>query len=320
MKNSRMQATPVHTAAGRRAPILQSGTAAVLLAIFCNLLWGSAYPAIKAGYTLFQITDSLFMKLLFAGVRFLLAGILVLLAAGWKRRGIPRISRGNRVTVLLMALIYTALQYVFFYVGLSNTTGANGSIVNSTTTFMAVILAHFLYPDDRLNMRKVTGGLLGFGGVLLVTLGNGKAGFSFQGEGFILIAAACFVAGSAISKKAAQKDDSMTVTGYNLLIGGAVLLAAGLAGGARLTAVSLSGTLVLGYLALLSALAFTIWTMLLRNHALGRISVYNFIIPVSGALLSALFLHENIWQWQYGVSLILVCAGIIIVNRTSTQG
>lgn len=241
MKNSRMQATPVHTAAGRRAPILQSGTAAVLLAIFCNLLWGSAYPAIKAGYTLFQITDSLFMKLLFAGVRFLLAGILVLLAAGWKRRGIPRISRGNRVTVLLMALIYTALQYVFFYVGLSNTTGANGSIVNSTTTFMAVILAHFLYPDDRLNMRKVTGGLLGFGGVLLVTLGNGKAGFSFQGEGFILIAAACFVAGSAISKKAAQKDDSMTVTGYNLLIGGAVLIAAGLAGGARLTAVSLSG-------------------------------------------------------------------------------
>ena len=299
----------------RAKRLLTNPVSVALLAVFCNLLWGSAYPAIKSGYALFQITDDLFSKLLFAGLRFMLASVLVLLVSGVRQRRFPVVRRGGWRWVLLMALIYTALQYVFFYIGLSNTTGTNGSIVNSTTTFMAVILAHFLYPDDRLTLRKLVGVVLGFGGVLFVTAGGGSAGFAFLGEGFILIAAACFVIGSVLSKRTAQLTDAMDATGYNLLLGGAVLTLAGWLGGGRLAAATPAGLLVLGYLAVLSAMAFTLWTMLLKYNPIGKISVYNFIIPVSGTLLSALFLHENIWDWRYLVSLVLVCAGIVIVNR-----
>ncbi len=291
---------------------------AILLAIFCNILWGSAYPAIKSGYALFQIGDHLFSKILFAGVRFFAAGVMVLCLAAKKQHALPRIQKENRALVLWMALIYTMLQYIFFYIGLSHTTGSNGSIFNSTTTFMSVLLAHFLYQGDKLTLQKGLGCLVGFLGVILVTFQNSNAGFSLLGEGFILIASACFVAGSAMSKKAVQTDDPASVTGYNLLLGGAFLIIIGFVGGGRLHTPTVTGVLDLCYLTLLSALAFTIWSSLLQRCPLGSLGVFNFIIPVFGTLLSAVFLKEDILHWQYLVSLILVCAGIFLVNRKKT--
>ena len=293
--------------------VLTNPVYVTLLAVLCNVLWGSAYPAVKIGYELFSITDSVFEKLFFAGARFTAAGAMVLAVSWITRRKFPRVSKSGMPYVLMMAVVYTAVQYIFFYVGLSNTTGTNGSIVNSTQTFFAVILAHFAYKDDRLSARKIIGTALGFAGVLAVTLG-GASRPTLTGEGFILLAALSFVIGSMISKKAAGTDDAMAVTGYNLLIGGAVLIAAGLIGGGGFKAVTARGIAVLAYLAFLSAAAFTIWTMLLQYNPLGKIAVFNFIIPVSGTLLSAAFLGENIIEPRYFVSLALVCAGIIIVN------
>ncbi len=289
------------------------------LAVLCNVLWGSAYPSVKIGYELFNITDSVFEKLFFAGARFAAAGVMVLIAAWAARRKFPRVSREGAPFVLLMAVIYTAVQYIFFYVGLSNTTGANGSIVNSIQTFFAVILAHFAYKDDKLNARKLIGVTLGFAGVLTVTLGGGAAQMRLTGEGFILLAALSFVIGSMISKRATKTDDAMAVTGYNLLIGGMILIAIGFAGGGQFKTLSAAGLGILGYLAFLSAAAFTIWTMLLQYNPLGKIAVFNFIIPVSGTLLSAMFLGEDIFKPRYLVSLALVCAGIVIVNTKKTE-
>ena len=301
--------------------ILTNPLYVTLFAILCNVLWGSAYPSIKIGYELFNITDSVFEKLFFAGVRFMAAGVMVLIVSWITRRKFPRISKKGAPYVLMMAVIYTAVQYIFFYVGLSNTSGANGSIVNSIQTFFAVILAHFVYKDDKLNVRKIVGTALGFAGVLVVTLGSGVAQLKLTGEGFILLAALSFVIGSMISKKATRSDDAMSVTGYNLLIGGAVLTVIGMLGGGEFKTVTAAGIGVLAYLAFLSAAAFTIWTMLLQYNPIGKIAVFNFIIPVSGTLLSAVFLGEDIFELRYLVSLVLVCAGIVIVNKTTnTKG
>ncbi|MBQ7574041.1 MAG: DMT family transporter [Clostridia bacterium] len=287
----------------------------ILFAILCNALWGSAYPAIKIGYALFNITDNVFDKLLFAGVRFVLAGLMVLIVSIFVYKKPPVLKKETVPYVGAMAILYTALQYVFFYVGLSNTTGTNGSIVNSTQTFLAVILAHFIYKDDKLNVYKVIGSIIGFMGVLTVTASGGNAHFSVHGEGFILIAAACFVLGSVISKKATQNDLPMSVTGYNLLFGGIILVVVGICGGGALQDAGVSGALNILYLAFLSAAAFTIWTMLLTYNPVSKISIYNFIIPVSGTILSAIFLGEDIRDIRYVISLALVCMGIVIVNK-----
>ena len=83
--------------------------------------------------------------------------------------------------------------------------------------------------------------------------------------------------------------------------------------------VSMGGIAVLVYLAFLSAAAFTLWTMLLKSHDVGSISVYNFIIPVSGTILSAVFMREDIFSVKYLISLVLVCLGIVLVNHGSEK-
>ena len=117
-----------------------------------------------------------------------------------------------------------------------------------------------------------------------------------------------------LSKNAASNGDSMTITGWQLFIGGAVLCLIGLPRG-RLNPAGPEAFLLLGYMILLSAVAFVIWTALLYYNPVGKITVYNFMTPVFGVILSAACLGENLWDWRYLVALALVCFGIFAVNR-----
>ena len=281
----------------------------LIFAVLCTLLWGSAYPGVKIGYDLFHIpNDDVWGQLLFAGSRFSLAGLLVLP----RREALP--------AILLLGFVQTTLEYVFFYIGLSHTTGVKGSILNATETFLAVILAHFVYSNDKLTRPKVLGCAVGFAGVVVINWGGGMdAHFTLTGEGFIMLAAASFAVGSLISKWAASLEDSMLVTGWQLLFGGALLAAAGLMGGARLTIPSPQALGLLLYLAALSAVAFTLWTLLIKYNPVSKISIYNFLTPVFGVLLSGIFLHESFLSVKNLSALILVCIGITLVNKAGEQ-
>lgn len=293
----------------------------LIFAVLCTLLWGSAYPGVKIGYDLFHIpNDDVWGQLLFAGSRFSLAGLLVLAITLFTHKGqiLPR--REALPAILLLGFVQTTLEYVFFYIGLSHTTGVKGSILNATETFLAVILAHFVYSNDKLTRPKVLGCAVGFAGVVVINWGGGMdAHFTLTGEGFIMLAAASFAVGSLISKWAASLEDSMLVTGWQLLFGGALLAAAGLMGGARLTIPSPQALGLLLYLAALSAVAFTLWTLLIKYNPVSKISIYNFLTPVFGVLLSGIFLHESFLSVKNLSALILVCIGITLVNKAGEQ-
>ena len=295
--------------------IYKSTTITILLAIFCNILWGSAYPGIKLGYQAFGIV-TVPQILLFAGCRFFVAGLILIIFSSFKNKKIQVPQKKNVPMLVVLALVYTALQYLFFYYGLSKTSGTNGSIVNSTSTFMAVILAHFIYKNEKMTVKKVVGTLVGFAGVLFVTFSGVNAGSSYVGEILIAIGALAFVIGSVISKKVTKTESPGIVSIYNLLIGGAILIVVGLACGGRFTNVTWGGMAALFYLCLLSVGAYSIWTMLLTYNPVSKIAIYNFIIPVTATILSGIFLKENIFQWQYLISLVLVCIGIVVVNKS----
>lgn len=290
-----------------------------LPALLCTALWGSAIPAVKSGYTLFAIAgDDIPAKLFFAGMRFTLAGLLVL-AVVLARREAPLLPKKDAWPgILALSGAQTIMQYIFFYLGLGNTTGVRGSVLSATSTFFAVFVAHFAFRDDRMNMRKAAGCLLGFAGVLVILSGAGLGGqgVKLTGEGFMLLSALGQGLGAGISRKITPGRDPMVITGWQLTFGGLVLLALGLLGGGagRIT-VAAEGLLLLGYLALLSATAFTVWTMLLKYHPVGKVTVYMFLIPVFGSLLSAIILQENVFTIRNLCALILVCAGIMTVNR-----
>jgi drug/metabolite transporter (DMT)-like permease len=293
----------------------------VLLATLCCILWGSAYPSIKIGYSLFNIND-LGSKLVFAGYRFTIAGIFILLIEIIIKRDRIVFSKKQFGQIALLGSTQTALQYIFFYVGMSYTTGVRGSIINGIGTFVSIILAHFIYKNDKLSFNKIIGCIIGFLGVIIVNLNGqslGAGSFTFKGEGFVMIAAIIFAASAIYGKKLTRIQEPSLVTGFQLFIGGVILTILGFILGGNLKGFTITSTSLLIYMALLSSIAFVIWTQLLKYNKVGIISVFNFLIPVFGTLLSSIFLGENIFDIKILVALILVCLGIFLVYKVKKE-
>lgn len=309
---------------GLSNPVLASA-----LAMLCAFLWGSAYPAVKLGYELFAVApDDTAGKLAFAGIRFTIAGLMVLVFhAVMNRRKDTQASPDLRslhpdqwIRILLLGLMQTTVHYYFYYIGLSYTSGAKASILNSLTVFFSAILAHLFHANDRLTSRKGIGIVIGLVAVILVNYEHGL-GISFlvRGEGFIMTASFLAAASSLYTKRASRTIDPVLLTGAQLAAGGALLLAIGLLSGAPLPNGGVAGFALLTYMALLSALAFSLWSSLLKHNKVSSITVYYLMIPVFGTLLSALILGESIVRLQYVIALPAVAMGIYLVNGQSAD-
>lgn len=287
-----------------------------LPAILCTALWGSAAPVIKLGYGLFQIpAGDAFSTLVFAGWRFTLAGVLTLVIAALLGRRHLLPTRENIGAILSISLFQSMIQYVCYYIGLSHTTGTKGALLSGTQTFFAILLAHVLLKGDRITRNKALGCVLGFSGVVLLNFGGTLGGFSLLGDGLVLLSAASAGMGAVVSRGMTKGRDPMVLTAWQLGFGGVFLLGLGYGGGGSIGTVTAAGALLLGYLVLLSSVAFTVWTVLLKVWPVGKVVLFSFLIPVFGALLSALVLAETNWTLQGWAALALVCGGIVLANR-----
>lgn len=289
------------------------------LAVSATFLWGLAYPAVKLGYGAFGVAaDDVPSLFLFAGTRFLLAG-LVTLALTWGINGCFPVPAPKALPAIgSLALLQTFGQYAFYYVGLANTTGVRASILNAASSFLTVLLSGLIWRrQDQVTGQKLLGCLLGLGGVALVNLGGslGSGGFTLTGEGFILIASAMMALGAIASKATTRGLDPMLVTGWQLTLGGTGLLAVGQCRGGQLSLPTAAGVWLMALMVLISAVAFTLWTTLLKYHPVSKVAVFNFLTPVFGALLSGLVLSERLLSPFTLLALALVAAGILLVNR-----
>ncbi|WP_449076186.1 DMT family transporter [Ruminococcus sp.] len=288
---------------------------AAALAIFCTLLWGTAFPFIKVGYAQFGIEgNDIGSKLLFAGARFTLAGIMVLFIFLVKNKHLPKIEKNGIMPVMLLGSVQTFGQYIFTYIGIGFTSGANTSVITACATFFTVLFAPLFFKSDKLNICKIIGCVLGFCGVLCVNSGGGVTVDTLFGDFMILMSTLSAAAGNFISKGIVRDREPISVTGFQLLFGGILLLIAGFVTGGKLDFSSIKALLVLLWLAFVSAAAFAIWTALLKHHHASRICVFNLLVPVFGTLLSGIMLGESVLGIETIVSVVLICAGIFISN------
>lgn len=292
-----------------------------LLAAFCCLLWGSAFPAVKLGYSLLGISSAdTAGQLVFAGLRFFLAGLMTVLLQSLFLRRLALPSRRALPRAVKLGLLQTFMQYALFYVGMAHTSGVKGAVIMATHVFFAILISSRVFKYERLSGRKLLGCLCGFCGVVLINLsGSGLGGgFSLLGDGGVLLAALVNGLSVSLFKKYADGENALTLCGCQFVVGGGLLLAAGLCLGGRLPHLTLPAALLLGYMVLLSAAAQAIWSVLTKYNPVGRVAVYGFLNPVFGVLLSALLLQEGQQIFTlYGLAaLVLVCAGILVVNRS----
>ncbi|NLJ70656.1 MAG: DMT family transporter [Clostridiaceae bacterium] len=286
----------------------------------CIILWGSAFPAIKTGYNLFQIdnaaADAVPSLLLFAGLRFFLAGLLMISFTAITEKISP--FPQNKVQwrdSLILAIPQTILQYGFFFVGLANTSGAIGSIMASTSSFMSVILASLVFVDERLNFSKIIGCIIGFIGVIVLNINRDTTlGFNWLGDGLMLLSALATAIGTLINKMFVNRNHPRLLSGWNFIFGSSVLILTGLSLGGSLYPRDNTAWLILIYLSALSAIAFALWSTMLKYHSVSKLSMFKSLIPIVGTIGSAIFLKENILQINLIVALLLVVAGIGLVN------
>lgn len=294
---------------------LQKPAVRSTLALFCCLLWGSAFPCVKIGYEWLNISTT-GSQILFAGYRFLLAGILTFLVGCIMEKRILTMKKASLPYVLRQGVLQTTIQYVFFYVGMSNTTGSKGSVINASNAFIAIIAAHFLMKDDKMTWRKAFGCIIGFAGIILINLEPGAwgSGFSFKGEGMMMICAITYGMSTVVMKLISHMESSVTITAYQLIFGGLILVIVGKIAQGAIQTFDAKSLLLLCYMALLSAVAFTLWALLLKYNPVAKVSIYGCSIPVFGVALSALVLGENIWSIKNLIALLCVGAGIVVVN------
>ena len=199
-----------------------------LCAIFCCVLWGSAFPCVKIGYKLFEIDQTSPASLmLFAGMRFTLAGIFVIVFGCITQKKFIAPKPKNIWRVLLVALFQTVMQYTFFYIGLANSTGVKSSVLNGLGVFFTILIACFIFRTEKFNLIKLAGCALGFCGVILLNLDGFSFSFSLLGEGFIIFSGLSSAVAAGLVKIFSKKEDTTVLCGYQFLIGGTVLIVTG---------------------------------------------------------------------------------------------
>ena len=288
-----------------------------LLASVCCFLWGSAFPGVKIGYEWFHIASGeTAAQILFAGCRFFLAGILVILFGSLTSGKFLRPIGAEWKHAAVISLFQTILQYILFYIGLAHTAGTKASIIIGSNVFIAILTASLIFRQEKLTRQKIAGCLIGFVVVVLINLAPGEMSLavSFGGEGLVLLSTVAYAFSSVIMKKYAKKDNPVMLSVYQFFIGGIVMMAAGYLMGGRISAVSGKAMLILLYLSFASAAAYTIWSQLLKYNPVSKVAVFGFMNPVFGVSLSAILLHENnqIPLWQGIAALICITVGIII--------
>ena len=251
----------------------------------------------------------------FAGLRFFLAGLLTIVIYSMARKKVLYPRRQNIAKVSLVSLFQTVLQYILFYIGLANTSGVKGTICSSTSSFFAILVASLIFGQEKLSVRKILAMIVGFGGVIVVNLKGLELGFNI-GDACVILSALMSGISSGLIKKYSADEDTVVISGYQFLMGGAFMTILGLALGGQIGITSIEGASIMLYLACLSAIAYSLWSVLLKHNHVSKVTIYGFMIPIFGVILSMLMLTEStgVGIPNMLIALLLICVGVTTLN------
>ena len=282
--------------------------------LLCTFLWGLGYPVLKMACTAWDIAQNdIPSKLLFAGTRFFLSGLL-LLCVSWIKKGyFPKVTGKILYKLCALGLCQTTLQYALLYVGLANTSGTKGSVINQFCVFLTVLLTPLFFKSEKCTIKKIIGCLIGFSGIIIMNLDGVSLKFEY-GDLIVLLASCATTAGYLLSKAMPLEYDALTSTGYQQVFGGLILIVLGFSFGGRIHCDSFMDFCLLAYLIIECAVAFSLWFNMLQHNDASTVTIYKFLTPIFGVLFSGILLGEKIINAVYILSLVLVCLGVIIIN------
>ncbi len=284
----------------------------IFLAIVACLLWSSAFVGVKIGLKYHT-------PLQFAGIRFIISGLMLVPFVYSLKRFRKEVSE-NFWYVCLIAFLQVILQYSLFYLGVSKVPASIAAMIVGSSPLFIALVAHYFNPGDRMDLFKTVSFLVGILGVAVITLGRDRlpSGAEIAMTGVILLLLNNVVSGitNVVIARKQHTISPMVLTSSSLFMGGVFLF---------VVSIPLEGLqyydfppeyfVALAWLSFLSAAAFTIWNTLLRRPKVkvSELSIWKFLIPVAGALLSWLILPDESPDLVSVSGMILIAFSLLIL-------
>lgn len=304
-----------------------SPAAVTFAAIIACLIWGMPFKLLKVFYNELHISPETFghayngQMLLAVSLRFFLSGCMTLLFARATKNQIFSLKRTQWLHFAIMGLVSTTISYYFFNIGNVNiTSSVNASLLGQSGIFFGVMLSPLFFKEERITVWKLLALLLGFCGLFIsqlkpgVSVGESFSSVSLHGEGFMLIHGIIFAIATMLGKHYTTDLNPFVMTGWNLVIGSAGLGLLGMYMGGRLSALTFTpkAVFLLLVLAAASAIPFSVWYWCTKFMEVGRLSIFKFLVPVSGSIIAVLF--GETFTPILGIGLVMVCASIVLIN------
>lgn len=277
------------------------------------ILWGSTYLAIRIGVSEFPPT-------LFAGIRFLVAGSLMLAFSVYKGLKLPKdFSETMKISLVGLFLLLGGNGCVVWAETRVNSGVA--SLLVATVPLFMVIIELFLPGRPRLNLKGWLGLLIGFGGVALLVFPNSQgASGSIFGIVLLLIGAFSWAMGSVYSKSFKPTSSIIPNIAIQMLAGGIGLFIVGtFFGELPKLHVTSKGIGAIVYLILFgSIVGYSCYVYILHKWPAAKAGTYAYVNPLVAVLLGALVLNEPL---SIGVvmSTAIILGGVILVQTSKTK-
>jgi drug/metabolite transporter (DMT)-like permease len=277
------------------------------------LIWGSTYLAIA-------IAVETLPPLLSAGVRFLIAG-LVLLGFIAARRGL-RVGREQLIGAAVVGLLLLVGGNGFVVLAERTVPSGLTALIIASVPLWIVVFRRIA--GDRIHGSTFIGVAVGFAGVAFLVVPRGASGADPSGLLLLLVATVSWALGTFLAPRLRMPRDALLSTGIQQLAGGIVLVVLGAAmgelGHLEPATWSANSLLALGYLVVFGSLvAFTAYSWLLQHAPVSLVSTYAYVNPVVAVFLGALILAEPVTPSILIGAAIIVAAVAFIVTREGAR-
>jgi len=279
-----------------------------LLLVLLALIWASAFFNIKiATYSYGPVTIA-FLRVFFGAIP-------VLLLCYYKNIKIEAFSKDWHWFAMIGFINLVAPFFLIAY-GVQSVQSNLAAILMSTTPLSSTVLGHFYTTNEKFNLIKTFGILIGFSGILYLFSDNLLIDENnFISALLILLGSTCYVVGGVLTLKISKKKNE-NVTGSILIWATIILipLVSFIEQPWNLTP-RLDSTVSVIYLGLVSTgIAWLLRFRILVNNGLIFQSQVSYLIPIFGTILSYIFLKELITT-KVLISLIAVSVGIYFVRK-----
>ena len=291
----------------------------ILSSLLVMALWGSLFPCVKIGYSVFGIdSNSVADILMFAAIRFAICGALVCVFCFFRLKAMPVPSVKSALNIVWIGIFAIVFHYACTYIGLSMTDSSKTALLKQAGALIYICFSFLFFKDEKFSIFKIIGAIIGFCGIMAINMSSSRIAFSF-GDILILCASLCTVVSNIISRRSAQNSSPLWITGISQLFGGLILFIVSLLLGGVLPQFTVNGVLVFTYICAASITAYTLWYHILKTNELSKLFIIKFAEPLFACVFGAILLGENIFRLQYLAAFLLISSGILVGHYTGEK-